>query len=93
MKDKVCLSVLLPATQATYEFRVPFDATVDEATQLMASILAAREPARFETHGDADLMLCGSVQEGGGQELNPNETFRALVSQGVLTDGSPVALV
>ena len=27
-----------------------------------------------------------------GEELNPNETIRALVNQGVLVDGTPVAL-
>lgn len=93
MKDKVLLDVLLPATGRRYEFRIPFDSTVDEASQLMARILSTREPARYEADGNADLMLCplpGAA--GAGEELNPNETFRALVEQGVLVDGSRVAL-
>lgn len=91
MKDKVLLNVLLPATRETYEFRVPLDMTVETACGLMSKMLAAKEPARYEATGDADLMLCGDV-EGSGGELNPNETFRALVEAGVLVDGSPVAL-
>lgn len=91
MKDKVLLNVFLPATRETYEFRVPFDMTVENACKLMSRMLAAKEPARYEDSGSADLMLCGDVA-GSGEELNPNETFRALVESGVLTDGSPVAL-
>lgn len=95
MKDKVLLDVLLPATQKTYEFRIPFDLTVDQASQLMARILATREPVRYEADGNADLMLRGvaGTNVSSGEMLNPNETFRALVEQGVLVDGAPVVLV
>lgn len=93
MRDKVLLNVALPATAKTYEFRVPLDLNVEDASGLMADVLARREPARFEApRGGSDLMLC---DEGGmaGDTLNPNETVRALVEQGVLYDGAPVALV
>ena len=48
MKDKVLLEVLLPATQVVYEFRIPFDLTVNEASALMSRVLAQREPLRYE---------------------------------------------
>lgn len=99
MKDKILLNVVLPATQRAYEFRIPFDLTVDQAAQLMARILAAREPVMFEADGNADLMLC-SVSAAGraagmseGEMLNPNETFRALAERDVLVNGSRVAIV
>lgn len=91
MKGKVLLEVLLPATQAEYEFRVPFDLTVDEAAGLMARVLAQREPLRYEVTGGVDLMLRGTAP-GAGDALNPNETVRALVERGVLSDGCKVAL-
>lgn len=91
MKDKVLLNVLLPATGRSYEFRVPFDLTVDEASQLMARILASQESERYAADGTADLMVVGNVPAA-GEQLNPNETFRALVEQGALVDGSAVAL-
>lgn len=93
MKDKVLLEVQLPATGIEYEFRVPYDLTVDQASGLIANVLARREPVRFEAPaGGSDLMLRGNV-EGAGNTLNPNETIRALVEQGVLVDGSLVSLV
>jgi hypothetical protein len=88
VRDKVLLEIVLPATRRTYEFRIPFDLTVDEAAGLVSNILATRESTYYESNGGADLMLLSS-----GDELNPNETFRALVEQGVLVDGTRVALV
>ena len=93
MRGKVLLEVLLPATGQEYEFRVPYDLTIDMAARLMADVLSRREPARFEAPaGGSDLMLRGSV-DGAGDTLNPNESVRALVERGVLVDGSTVALV
>lgn len=92
MKGKILLSVKLPATQGEYEFRVPLDSTEDEGAQLMAQVLSQREAAFYEYTGGVDLMVLAQGEGAGGQ-LNPNETFRALVEQGVLVDGSPVALV
>lgn len=93
MRDKVLLQALLPATQERYEFRVPFDLTVEQAAGLMARILTSREQARFASSDGMDLMLVGEDVAGAGNQLNPNETLRALVEQGVLGDGSEVALV
>lgn len=93
MRDKVLLEVLLPATGAVYEFRVPYDMTVDEACGLMSGVLARREAAHYEAPpGGCDLMLRGGV-EGAGDLLSPNELIRVLVDRGVLSDGVPVALV
>ena len=87
------LEVQLPATGREYEFRVPYDMSVDQAAGLIAAVLARREPARFEApEVGSDLMLRGNV-EGAGNTLNPNESIRALVEQGVLVEGSPVSLV
>ncbi len=87
------LEVQLPATGREYEFRVPYDMSVDQAAGLIADVLARREPARFVApEGGSDLMLRGNV-EGAGNTLNPNESIRALVEQGVLVDGSAVSLV
>lgn len=93
MKDKVLLDVLLPATGKTYEFRVPFDLTVEQASGLMAQIIAQREPARYAAPRGCDLMILAQDSASSGNQLNPNESFRALVEQGVLGDGSSVALV
>lgn len=92
MKDKVLLEVLLPATGSVYEFRVPYDLTVETAARLMARVLASREPAQYEASDEVDLMLRASAGAHEGEELNPNETIRALVAQGMLVDGTPVAL-
>lgn len=92
MRDKVLLSVKLPATGANYEFRVPFDLTVEQSARLMSQVLAHREPARYAASEDVDLMFLDGDALAGNQ-LNPNETMRALVEQGALVDGSHVALV
>ena len=93
MRDKVLLEVTLPATARAYEFRVPLDLSVEDASGLMADVLARREPARFEApQGGSDLMLRGEGAMA-GDALNPNESVRALVERGVLYDGAPVALV
>lgn len=94
MKGKVLVSVKLAATGKSYEFRVPLDSTVESAATLMSRMLASREPARYEHTGAVDLMLLdGAGGAAAGDALNPNETFRALVEQGVLGDGSALAIV
>lgn len=92
MKNKILLSVKLPASCREYEFRVPLDSTVDQSAKLISRLVASREPARYEESEGVDLVLLGSPEDGGGRELNPNETFRALANQGVLVDGSHLAL-
>lgn len=91
MKNKVLLNVLLPATQRTYEFRVPLDLSIEEGTRLMSRILATRDQVRYAATDDVDLMLLSG--EGEGAILNPRETFKFYVSQRQLMDGSPAALV
>lgn len=90
MKDKVRVMVLLPATRGRYEFRMPFDMTVEQGARLVSRILAAREPMRYEASDDVDLMLLEGT--GAGELLNPRETFRGLVLAGTLVEGSAVML-
>lgn len=91
MKNKVLLNVTLPATQRSYEFRVPLDLTVEEGARLMSRILAAREQVRYAASEEVDLMLLSGSGE--GAILNPKETFKFYVSHGQITDGMPAALV
>lgn len=91
MKDKVRLEVLLPVTRERYEFRVPLDVTVEEGAQLIASIIASREPIRYEASAGAGLMHLEGP--GAGIELHPLETFRAIMECGEITDGTRLALV
>ena len=91
MKNKVLLNVTLPATQRTYEFRVPLDMTVEEGARLLSRILASREQVRYAATDDVDLMLLAG--EGAGAILNPKETFKFYVSHGQMMDGSPAVLV
>ena len=91
MKNKVLLDVKLPATQRSYEFRVPLDMTVEEGARLMSRILATRDQVRYEASDDVDLMLLSG--EGTGALLNPKETFKYYVGHGQMTDGTPVCLV
>ena len=55
MKNKVLLNVLLPATQRTYEFRVPLDLSIEEGTRLMSRILATRDQVRYAATDDVDV--------------------------------------
>ena len=91
MKNKVLLNVTLPATQRTYEFRVPLDLTIEEGARLMSRILATRDQVRYAVSDEVDLMLLSG--EGTGAILNPKETFKFYVSHGQMMDGSPAALV
>lgn len=91
MKNKVLLNVTLPATQQTYEFRVPLDLSIEEGARLMSRILATRYQVRYAASDEVDLMLL--TGEGTGAILNPKETFKFYVSHGQMTDGSPAALV
>lgn len=90
MADKILLSVKLPATGRSYEFRVPYDLTVEQCARLVSSILDRAEPARYDASWGVDLMLLDGP--GAGGQLNPNETIRALVEQGALVNGSHLAL-
>lgn len=91
MADKILLSVKLPATGQSYEFRVPYDLTVEQSARLISSIFARTEAARYDASQDVDLMLLDGTELAGSQ-LNPNETIGALVEQGALVNGSHLAL-
>ncbi len=90
MKDKVRIEVLLPATQRTYDFRVPFDITVEQGAQLISRILAARESARYAANNEVDLMFLDGPLS--GQIVNPKETFRSLVLSNDVVEGSQMML-
>ena len=91
MKDKLLCSIKLPATQEFYEFRMPYDLTVGEGAALAARILAARESTRYEASPDVDLVLLEGPSA--GVVINPRETFRNLLLQGTLVEGSALMLV
>ncbi|MBR3157758.1 MAG: hypothetical protein IKF14_01520 [Atopobiaceae bacterium] len=91
LKDKLLIQIKLPATQEEYEFRVPYDLTVEEGSRLAARILAARESAQYEATDDVDLMHLEGV--GMGEILNPKETFRSLLLSERLVEGSRLMLV
>ena len=42
MKNKVLLNVTLPATQRTYEFRVPLDLTIEEGVERLIALINER---------------------------------------------------
>lgn len=90
MKDKVNIRVLLPATSGRYEFRMPFDITVEQGAQLVSRILATREPARYAASAEADLMYLDGTRV--GELANPKETFRGLVLAGDVVEGSEFML-
>ena len=91
LENKMLLVVRLPATLQDYEFLVPLDLTVEEGARLVARLLAAREPARYEMSPDVDLMrLEGDAT---GAVVNPKETFRSLRLSHELVDGSRLMLV
>lgn len=90
MKDKLLVSVMLPATLETCEFRIPYDLTIEEGARLVARMLSAREPARYESSDDVDFMhLDGPFA---GSVINPKETCRNLVLRGDLVEGSRLML-
>lgn len=91
MKDKLLLGVRLPATLERYKFRMPYDLTVEEGSRLAARLLAAREPARYVASPEVEMMYLEGASA--GVIINPKETFRSLVLQGLLVEGSEVMLV
>lgn len=91
MREKVMVRVRLPATQRTYEFRVPFDLNVRSSAELMARLLSTREGVRFIPDVSAHLMLLDGKDA--GALLEGNRSIRGLVLEGVLVNGSELALV
>ena len=91
LNDKMLISVRLPATLQNYEFLMPLDLTVEEGARLVAHILAARESACYEASPDVDLMRLDGAAI--GSVINPKETFRNLLLEQALVNGSTLMLV
>ncbi|MBR3316863.1 MAG: hypothetical protein IKG21_03425 [Atopobiaceae bacterium] len=91
MRNRLLLKVLLPANQATYDFRVSCDVTVSQGAQLMSHILGTRERARYSTSSKCELMLMEGPSS--GCLLDPNITFAQLLADECLVSGSLVALL
>lgn len=93
MKDKVLLNVLLPATGRRYEFRVPYDMTVEDAARMISELLASREREVYEANPQADLAIIDPASNVAGDMLSPCDLIRVLVENDVLVDGTLVAVV
>lgn len=90
MRDKVRITVLLPATRERYEFLMPFDITVECGARLASRILALRESNRYEASEEVDLVVLEGDEA--GEILNPKDTFRNLVLADRIVDGTAVML-
>lgn len=64
---------MLPATQDVYDFWVPADMTLHDATQLIGGILESREGDRFSVSDTTALMARET-----GDMLDHNQTLEAL---------------
>lgn len=83
-RNKLLVSVMLPATRKTYDFWVPSDMSIRDAGQLIASILETRERDRFSaTPGNA--LMSGET----GNLIDP----RCTVGEAGLVNGSRLVLV
>ena len=91
MNRKVLVSVLLPATQRSYEFRVPLELDMGQVADLMAAILEARERTRYAAPPHAGLMALEG--EHVGLPYKDNELVGDLVAQEEIADGQPLALI
>lgn len=91
MRNRLLLKVLLPANQATYDFRVSCDVTVSQGSRLMSHILGTRERPRYCASNECELMLMEGTSS--GCLLNPNMTFAQLMADECLVNGSLVALL
>jgi hypothetical protein len=84
MTEKTLFEVLLPATAKTYEFWVPQGVTVNDARNLIAGILADKEPSFFKPNAQTALYDMDT-----GDELNIN----AYISSFGYTNGAKLMLV
>jgi hypothetical protein len=91
MRNKVLLNVFLPATQKSYEFRVPLDLSIEEGSRLISRILSSRDAVRYASSEDVDLMMLDG--ESAGAVLSPLESFKWYVEHNQLVDGSSLALM
>lgn len=81
---KTLFDVLLPATGRRYDFWVPDDLTMQEASELVSEAMQVAEPAYYRSTPDAALMY---VQTGEIQD--PTST----VAEIGFTDGDRFVLV
>ena len=84
MKNKTLLNVRLPITGKHYDFWVPGDMCMQDATMLIAEAMQNIEPDYYEATAHAALMLAAT-----GQIQHPGAT----VSQIGLVDGTEFVLV
>lgn len=84
MQNKILLNVMLPATQIVYDFWVPVDMTIHDATQLIGGLLESREGDRFSVSETTALMARET-----GDLLDHNQTLKALG----FVDGMQLVLV
>ena len=73
MKNKVLLSILLPATEKIYDVWVSPTSTLDEVTSLVAKILNATEQSFFEKNPEHSFMLKAT-----GTALEKHKTIKEL---------------
>lgn len=84
MNNKILLNVKLPATQNVYDFWVPADMTLHDATELIGGLLEAREGDRFSASETTALM-----SQETGDLLDHNQTLEMLG----FVDGTQLVLV
>lgn len=84
MNDKVLVSVMLPATQKSYDLWVPLESSVHDACALVADILESREADRFSATSSSALMLRDT-----GEMVDPN----CLVESAGWVNGTRLVLI
>jgi len=91
VKDKVLVKVRLAATLDVYEFRVPYDMRVGQATRLIERMLENRVGPLYEATGRARLMYADGARA--GTLIESSASVRSLVAHDELVDGCNLALV
>lgn len=84
MNGKTLLNVMLPATKKTYDFWIPSDMTLHDASMLITGALESREK-NFFTASEHNTLMAQDT----GDLLDHNQTIESLG----LIDGSRLVLV
>ena len=82
--DKTLVSVLLPATGKSYDFWVPNDMSMREATTLISEAMQIAEPSFYKRSADAALMYIATG------EIPP---ANATIAEIGFTDGDRFSLI
>lgn len=82
--DKTLVSVLLPATGKSYDFWVPNDMNMREATTLISEAMQIAEPSFYKRSADAALMYIATG------EIPP---ANATIAEIGFTDGDCFSLI